>query len=51
MEVMLDRLLVKCDEFEERALKEEAGDEVLGTIDDFRQEVLEVKSRSRLWSV
>lgn len=47
---LLDRLLAKCDEFTKRALEQEPDDEVLGVIDDLRQEVLELKTSSRLWS-
>ena len=50
MELVLDHLIAKCDEFEARALNEEVDDEVLGVIDDLRQELLEVKNRSRLWT-
>ena len=49
----MNNLLAKCDEFEarelERAASDEASDEVIGVIDDLRQEMLEVKN-SRLWS-
>jgi hypothetical protein len=48
---VVDRLLAKCDEFEAREVQEEADDEVFGVIDDLRQEILAVKSNSRLWSV
>jgi hypothetical protein len=57
MQLILDRLIAKCDEFESRAVEEaeaaggEADDEVLGVIDDLRQEMLEVKRRDRLWSI
>ena len=56
-EVMLDRLLAKCAELEVQALETaedaggEASDEVIGAIDDLRQEVLVVKNSSRLWLI
>jgi hypothetical protein len=50
MQRVIDRLLAKCDELEAREVKEEAGDEVFGIIDDLRQEMLEIKMRRRLWS-
>jgi len=49
MDVVLDRLLAKCDEFEARALEEKVDDEVFGVIDDLRQEVLAYKNRPRWW--
>jgi hypothetical protein len=48
---VMDRLLAKCDEFDERELKRKADDEVLAVIDEFRQEFHAAKSNSRLWSI
>ena len=50
MQLVVDRLLAKCDELEARELKRKADDEVLAVIDDLRQELLEVKNGHRLWS-
>jgi len=50
IQLVLDRLLASCNEFEARAVEEEADDEVLGVIDDFRQVLLANKGNSRLWS-